>query len=468
MITLDNYGTLVAASLVLLTGRRLAGSVPLLRAYSIPEPVIGGLIVALGLYAAKSLFDFEVRFDSTQNTPLMLSFFASIGLNADLASLKRGGRPLLLLLAVVVGFLVTQNIFGVLMANLLGFPPLMGLLAGSIALSGGHGTGVAWGTVFSDKYGLTSATEVAMACATFGLVLGGIIGGPVARYLARKTHGESTASAEAPGAFEDPGTNRKITAPAMIETLALFAVCLMVGKELFRALQGSFLELPSFVCVLFVGVVLRNTLARFGGYEVFERCVSVLGNVSLALMCIRDRAKTDLERYQRLFEGEQAVAKSEVDDRKSRLEVARTNLAAVEQELSDTVIRAPFDGVLVRRRLETFTNVQAKQVIADVQDLGRLEVVINVPERTFRQHKPERDALALFSGQKDRPVKLRLKSYAIDADPQTQSYEVVLGIGEIPSGMVVLPGMSASVAPFANPMEKTGTSAPVSSEVWTR
>ncbi len=284
MIALDSYGTLVAASLVLLTGRKLAGSVPALRNYSIPEPVIGGLIVALGLYAAKSLFDFEVRFDSTQNTPLMLSFFASIGLNADLGSLKRGGRPLVLLLAVVIGFLVTQNFFGVVMANLLGFPPLMGLLAGSITLSGGHGTGAAWSAVFSEKYGLASATEVAMACATFGLVLGGIIGGPVARYLMRKTQGGSTASApEAPGAFEDPGVTRLITAPAMIETLALFAVCLLAGKELSRALQGSVLELPAFVCVLFTGLVLRNTLARFGGYEVFERCVSVLGNVSLAL-----------------------------------------------------------------------------------------------------------------------------------------------------------------------------------------
>lgn len=283
MITLDSYGTLVAASLVLLAGRKLVGSVQFLRSYSIPEPVVGGLIVALGLYAAKSLFDFEVRFDATQNTPLMLSFFASIGLNADLRSLRRGGRMLMLLLAVVAGFLVTQNIFGVMMATLLDFPPLMGLLAGSISLSGGHGTGAAWGAVFSDKYGLASATEVAMACATFGLVLGGIIGGPVARYLARKTQGESTDSAEAPGAFEDPGTTRQITAPAMIETLALFAVCLMVGKELSRALHGSFLELPAFVCVLFTGVALRSTLARFGGYEVFERCVSVLGNVSLAL-----------------------------------------------------------------------------------------------------------------------------------------------------------------------------------------
>ena len=92
-----------------------------------------------------------------------------------------------MLLVVVVGFLVTPNIFGVILAQLLGFPSVMGLLAGSITLSGGHGTGAAWGAVFSEKYGFTSATEVAIACATFGLVLGGLIGGPVARYLARKT-----------------------------------------------------------------------------------------------------------------------------------------------------------------------------------------------------------------------------------------------------------------------------------------
>lgn len=174
-----------------------------------------------------------------------------------------------------------------------------------------------------------------------------------------------------------------------------------------------------------------------------------------------ERAKTDLERYQRLFEGEQAVAKSEVDDRRSRLEVARTNLAAVEQELADTVIRAPFDGTLVRRRVETFTNVQAKQVIADLQDLRRMEVVIHVPERIFRQQRPESSAVAVFSGQEDRPVPLRLKSYAAEADPQTQSYEVVLGIEKPPPGLIILPGMSASVAPFAS-----ASSVPVATETW--
>lgn len=182
-----------------------------------------------------------------------------------------------------------------------------------------------------------------------------------------------------------------------------------------------------------------------------------------------ERAKTDLERYQRLFEGEQAVAKSEVDDRKSRLEVARTNLAAVEQELDDTMIRAPFDGTLVRRRVETFTNVQAKQVVADVQDLRRLEVVIHVPERIFRQQRPERSAVALFSGHEDRPVKLRLKSFAAEADAQTQSFEVVLAIETPPAGMTLLPGMTASVAPFvdpANPAAPISPTSPAVDEMW--
>ncbi len=284
MMTLDSYGTLVAASLVLLFGRKLVAAVRPLQTYSIPEPVVGGLCAALALYAAQAGTGFQVRFDGSLSTPLMLGFFASIGLNADLASLRQGGRPLMKLLAVVVAFLVAQNLVGISLAKLLGLEPLAGLLAGSITLSGGHGTGAAWGAVFAEKYGLASATELAMACATFGLVLGGIIGGPVARFLMRRVPQSSAAGEQlAPGAFEAPGTVRLITAPAMIETLAMFSVCLLAGVQIAEALKGSFLELPAFVCVLFVGVVLRNVLAALGWYEVFERCVSVLGNVSLAL-----------------------------------------------------------------------------------------------------------------------------------------------------------------------------------------
>ena len=137
-----------------------------------------------------------------------------------------------------------------------------------------------------------------------------------------------------------------------------------------------------------------------------------------------------------------------MDDRLSRLEVARTNLAAAEQDLSDTVIQAPFDGVITRRRVETYTSVQAKQPVADLQNLKRLEVVINVPERTFRTERPRRHALALFEGVETAPIDLTLRSYTTEADPQTQTYEVVLTIDALPEGVSLLPGMSVTVLPF--------------------
>ncbi|MFK0311482.1 sodium/glutamate symporter [Pseudomonas sp. NPDC090233] len=284
MLALDFYGTLVAASLVLLLGRGLVTRVGFLRAYNIPEPVAGGLVVALLLLGLRAL-DVHVQFDTSLQTPLMLAFFATIGLSADLASLKKGGRIVGVFLLAVTGLLLVQNAMGIGLATALGLDPLMGLLSGSIALSGGHGTGAAWGATFSEKYGLASATELALAAATFGLVLGGLIGGPVARLLIKRvqTPGLEQDQPRVPRGFEQPNKERLITPFSMIETLALIAVSLMAGTLLNKMLLGTAFELPTFVCVLFVGVVLRNGLSAFGRYQVFEREVSVLGNVSLSL-----------------------------------------------------------------------------------------------------------------------------------------------------------------------------------------
>jgi glutamate:Na+ symporter, ESS family len=285
MLELDIYGTLVAASGVLLLGQQLLRRVRWLATYTIPEPVAGGLLVAVLFLVARTGLDFQVRFDTSLSAPMMLTFFACIGLNADLASLRRGGRPLMVFLGVVLGFLVLQNVTGLLLAMAFGQSPFYGLLAGSVALSGGHGTGIAWGTVFAEQHGVKSATEVALACATFGLILGGVLGGPVARFLIRKV---TLPAAEGPNAdvgntFENPHSVRLITAPALIETLALISICLLAGQAIAQALHGSLLELPAFVSVLFVGVLLRNGLSALGWYDVFERAVSVVGNVSLAL-----------------------------------------------------------------------------------------------------------------------------------------------------------------------------------------
>ena len=285
MIELDFYGTLVAASLVLLLGRGLVTRVGFLRSYNIPEPVAGGLVVALLLLILRT-FDIEVRFDTSLQTPLMLAFFATIGLSADLASLKKGGRIVGIFLLAVIGLLVVQNAMGIGLATLLGLDPLMGLLTGSITLAGGHGTGAAWGAVFSEKYGLASASELALASATFGLVLGGLIGGPVARLLIKRVQVPGCSPQQAPRlpkGFEQPNKERSITPFSFVETLALIAVSLLAGNLLNALLHGTAVELPTFVCVLFVGVVLRNSLSALGLYQVFEREVSVLGNVSLSL-----------------------------------------------------------------------------------------------------------------------------------------------------------------------------------------
>jgi glutamate:Na+ symporter, ESS family len=284
-VTLDTLETLMAASLVLLLGRQILARTPILRTYSIPEPVIGGLLVALLVFALRRALLIDVRFDTALQAPLMLTFFATIGLNADLAGLKAGGRSLIRFLGAVVGLLVMQDALGTGLAWAVGQDPLLGLLGASVTLSGGHGTGAAWAKVFAERHGLASATEIAIACATFGLILGGLIGGPVARFLITRYGLMPSAGSDVADAtgFEQPKAVRPITADAVIETVALIAVCLAVGSALASWLAGTAFELPAFVCVLFVGVVLRNGLALLGWYQVVEREVSLLGNVSLGL-----------------------------------------------------------------------------------------------------------------------------------------------------------------------------------------
>ncbi len=185
--------------------------------------------------------DIEIDFDMSLKDPLMLAFFATIGLNANLASLRAGGKVLGTFLIVVVGLLLLQNALGIGMATLLGLDPLMGLLAGSITLSGGHGTGAAWSKLFVERYGFANATEVAMACATFGLVLGGLIGGPVARYLVKHSSSPDGTPDDqvAPTAFEKPDVGRVITSLVLIESIALIAICLTLGKVVAQLLAGE-------------------------------------------------------------------------------------------------------------------------------------------------------------------------------------------------------------------------------------
>lgn len=284
------YGTLVVASLVLLGGQWLVAAVPVLRKWTIPEPVAGGIVAALIVFGLHSFAHVDVAFDTSLQAPLMLAFFATIGLNANLASLKQGGPVLVRFLTVVVTLLVLQNVLGIALAMAFGVDPLYGLLGGSVSLAGGHGTGAAWGAVFTEHHGLQSATEAAIACATFGLVMGGILGGPVAQYLMKRIDapagdaaplGNGAATPD-PYAFEEPKAEQPTTPGAFINTLTLIAISLAVGDALSGLIAGTVFELPTFVCVLFVAVLLANGLALVGR-PVAEHAVALIGNVSLAL-----------------------------------------------------------------------------------------------------------------------------------------------------------------------------------------
>jgi ESS family glutamate:Na+ symporter len=282
-LLLNPYLTLVAAALVLLLGRWLIGRVSFLRTYSIPEPVVGGLLVALLVTALRGL-DLHVSFDASLQSPLMLMFFASVGLSADARSLARGGAKVLVLLAVVAVMLVMQNVIGVGVAIAMDLNPLVGLLSGSIAMAGGHGTGAAWAARFAEEQNLSGALELAIASATFGLILGGLVGGPVARRLIERLPPDRRRSVPGEGAETTSGpTGFAVDTRSVIDTLLLMAICLAAGTFLAERLEGTAITLPAFVWTLFVGILLRNLLGLTNVYAVRDDAVGLMGGVALSV-----------------------------------------------------------------------------------------------------------------------------------------------------------------------------------------
>lgn len=292
-LTMNFYATLVCLVGVLLLGRFFISKSKFLQDYNIPEPVVGGIVVAIGIFILLKYFGIKFNFDGSLKDPLMLAFYASIGLSADFASFKKGGKILFGFLIIVTGLLFLQNVAGVLVAQAMGVNPLIGLLGGSITMSGGHGTGAAWASVFKDiPYNFNAALEVAVACATFGLIAGGLVGGPVAHYLVKKYNlapSNHAKEAQENGqisstAFETPERPKLITATSFVESLALIAIALLIGTIVADYSKGSLpVTIPTFVWCLLVGAILRNVLEATKLHKVFDREVSVIGNVSLSL-----------------------------------------------------------------------------------------------------------------------------------------------------------------------------------------
>ena len=289
----DAFMTIVAAVAVLLVGYVFVNKVSILKKYNIPEPVAGGLVAAVITYILFKGSNITVNFDTNIQQIFMLMFFTSVGLSASLVKLKEGGKSLLVFLVCVIVFVLLQNVVGISLATVLGLDPLIGLITGSVTLTGGHGTAGAWGTIFEQEHGVHGAIVLGMASATFGLIIGGVIGGPIAKFLIRRYQlaeeiPAATGRNEAPPSaqtapFEFPEKTRLITADDAVKTMGMFAICISFAYFMTGVAKGQWFELPSFVWALMCGVVLRNILEHGLKVQVFDRCIDVFGNASLAL-----------------------------------------------------------------------------------------------------------------------------------------------------------------------------------------
>lgn len=292
VIAIGPLESFLVAMCVLFLGRYINFKVPILKQFSIPEPIVGGLVMA-SILTLLHFYKVDVRFDLPLQNTFMLMFFATVGLAANYTQLVKGGLKVFLFLAVASLFIVIQNGVGVSLATLLGLDPLMGLIAGSITLSGGHGTGAAWAHTFQSAYGLDNVLEIAMASATFGLIIGGIIGSPIAKRLIDKNQLQSDygVSHQTHQRFPELITYNeheedRVTAKKVVESLATILLCVTGAhylSEWVSQLNLPWLMVPDFVYALFIGVMITNLLEVTKIAKVDTETVDILGTVSLSL-----------------------------------------------------------------------------------------------------------------------------------------------------------------------------------------
>ena len=291
-MSLSAVPSLLAACLVLMLGDQLARRVPLLARFSIPAPIVGGVLFALGAVVVGRFWGGAVTFDSNAKSTFLLLFFASVGLTADLALLRKGSRRLLRFLAALFPFLVAQNALGLLMALVLGLHPALGLVAGSITLVGGHGTGAAYAERFAQDFGLLNVMGLTMTSATLGLVIGGIVGGPVAERLMRRFGLKGTAGNDTGDVVVGP-QKTPITTSSFIGALAAGLAAVVAGQAIAAALEGAPVTVPSFLWCLLVGLVLRNGGGALG-LKLHDASADLLGSACLSLFLVWTMMTLDL------------------------------------------------------------------------------------------------------------------------------------------------------------------------------
>ncbi|WP_394129138.1 sodium/glutamate symporter [Shewanella maritima] len=263
VLQLNSFFTVTIGIIVLFIGRRLNQVIGFLKEFSIPEPVSGGILFSILFTLIYLVTSVEVQFDLKARDMLLVYFFTTIGINASLGDLLKGGKPLIILLVVTIGYMIMQNLTGVGVATFLGQEPVVGLLGGSVSLIGGHGTAIAWAPKIQEQFALASAMEIGIACATFGLILASIMGGPIAKFLINrhqlKPSPESQLEAEK---GKQTDTAIKMTSFDFLDAVLAIHVCIILGLLLNKGVSSLGLDLPVFVTCLFAGIVVTNLVPK--------------------------------------------------------------------------------------------------------------------------------------------------------------------------------------------------------------
>ena len=271
MLQVDSFLAVTTGIVVLFIGKRINRAVPILSEYSIPEPVSGGLLIALALFGVHSFADISVHFELGARDALLVYFFTTIGINASFRDLAAGGKPLALLLLITVLYMAVQNATGIGMATLLGLEGAVGLLGGTVSLIGGHGTAIAWAPRFAENYGVANAMEIGIACATFGLVLASLIGGPVAKFLIERNQLSASEDEALDVGVVDDEPPVKLTYMELLDAILAIHICIVIGVFLDQGLTALGVQLPLFVSCLAAGILMSNlrpkALPRITGTE---------------------------------------------------------------------------------------------------------------------------------------------------------------------------------------------------------
>lgn len=281
-ITLDMYQTIAVAVVVLILGAFLKRKISFLEKFCIPAPVIGGLIFAIFTLICYSTGILEIDFDDTLKEVCMVFFFTSVGFQANLKVLKSGGKPLLIFLVLVIVLIITQNFTAIGLANILGLDSLTGMTTGSIPMVGGHGTAGAFGPVLED-FGISGATTVCTAAATFGLIAGSLMGGPIGNRLIKKHNLLETIKNDDDTLLveEEEKHERHFSmyAPAVFQLI----IAVGIGTIFSKLLSLTGMTFPIYIGAMIAAAIMRNIGEYTGKITIHMGEINDLGGICLSL-----------------------------------------------------------------------------------------------------------------------------------------------------------------------------------------